>query len=92
MSTGKNCGAVYLDEGFDAAIRTQAGAATYDKLDNAAKAKIFEEDWEFGAKRKFNGTQSLTVYVRGYKPKRSGILMKKKNEIVTTGITLTSSV
>lgn len=85
--TGKNCGAVYLDERFDAAIRTHVGPSVYDKLDEEMKAKMFEDDWEYGGKRKYNGAHKMPnefqIYIPGYKPKRSGFLGKRPSSTIT---------
>ena len=70
--SGDLCGAVYLDEGFDNTMRTMVGATVYDSLDSEVKAKVFENDWEFSAKRIYNGgtRREFSVDIPGYKPKR----------------------
>jgi len=74
-ATGDLCGAVYLDEGFDSQIRTLVGSSFYNGLDEEVKAKVFDNDWEFNAKRKYNGPgnrpDEFSVDIPNYKPKRS---------------------
>jgi len=77
-ATGDLCGAVYLDDAFDRAMRIEVGSSTYDKLDPDVKAKVFENDWEFGPKRKYiGGTQEFTVDIPGYKPKKTKLFGKR---------------
>jgi hypothetical protein len=84
---GDLCGAVYLDEEFDKVIRTHVGHSVYDKLSDAAKAKMFENDWEFGAKRKYDGLgpvgDEFRVDIPGYKPKKSGLFGKRPSSTIT---------
>ncbi|PVH75767.1 actin-like ATPase domain-containing protein [Cadophora sp. DSE1049] len=84
--TGDLCGAVYLDERFESTIRTIVGEKVYDQLDVDVKAKLFENDWEFAAKRKYGGpTKTPTVYqvdIRGYKPKKSGLFGKRPSSTI----------
>jgi hypothetical protein len=83
---GGLCGAVYLDEGFDRTIRTIVGSSTYEKLDVEVKARVFEQGWEFQAKRLYNGPQKLPnqfpVDIPGYKPKKSGLFGKRPSNTI----------
>lgn len=81
---GDLCGAVYLDETFDRIIRTIVGESTYDKLDPEVKAKMFENDWEFAAKRIYNGNnrKEYLVDIPGYKPKKSFFGKRASSTIV----------
>lgn len=69
---------MYLDDAFDRAMRIEVGQSTYDKLDPDVKAKVFENDWEFGPKRKYiGGPQEFTVDIPGYKPKKTKLFGKR---------------
>jgi hypothetical protein len=50
------------------------GSKDYDKLDNEVKARVFENDWEFSAKRKYTGASDVefSVNIPGYKPRKTG--------------------
>lgn len=84
--TGDLCGAVYLDQRFDNTIRTIVGEKVYDQLEIDVKAKLFENDWEFAAKRKYGGpTRTPTTYqvdIRGYKPKKTGLFGKRPSSTI----------
>jgi len=86
LAIGDLCGAVYLDENFQSQIRTIVGEKDYDRLDSEIKAKVFENDWEFAAKRKYTGSQNVSfqVDIPGYKPKKSRYfgLGKKPNSAI----------
>ena len=56
MLLGDLCGAVYLDEKFDYTIRTLVGEKVYDQLYVEVQTKLFENDWEFAANRKYGGS------------------------------------
>lgn len=82
---GDLCGAVYLDEAFDQVIRTYVGS-DYDKLPDEAKSRMFENDWEFGAKRKYDGqtpTEEFEMFIPGYKPKKKGMFSKRPSSTIT---------
>lgn len=81
--TGDLCGAVYLDEAFDNTMRTVVGQ-TYDRLDPEVKAKVFENDWEYAAKRIYNGKagRQFSVDIPGYKPKKS-LFGKRASSTIT---------
>ncbi|KAF4634498.1 hypothetical protein G7Y89_g3596 [Cudoniella acicularis] len=74
VPTGGLCGAVYLDEGFDRFLRTYVTSNVYDRIDAVAKAKVFENDWEYNGKKLYNGPgkppNEFKVDIPGYKPKR----------------------
>jgi len=85
-TSGDLCGAVYLDEGFDRTIRTLVGASIYDKLDKEVRAKVFENDWEFQAKRKYNGPGNMpnefSIDIPGYKPKKTKLFGKRPSSTI----------
>jgi len=77
---------VYLDDAFDSTMRTMVGSSVYDNLDNEVKAKVFENEWESGPKRNYNGPhkepREFLVDIPGYKPKRSGMFGKRPNSTI----------
>ncbi|CAG8977831.1 hypothetical protein HYALB_00008997 [Hymenoscyphus albidus] len=82
-ATGALCGAVYLDERFESHIPTEVGSSTYDKLSEEVKARVFENDWEFSGKKKYNGQDTeFHVDIPGYKPKRPGFFGKKPSSTI----------
>lgn len=86
--SGGLCGAVYLDDAFDKAMRVEVGSSTYDKLSNEVKAKVFEKEWEWGPKRNYigsNGPQEFSVDIPGYKPKKPGLFGKRPTSIILRG-------
>lgn len=84
---GDLCGALYLDENFQSQIRTLVGHKEYEKLDSEVKAKMFENDWEFAAKRKYTGSLDVdfSVDIPGYRPKKPGYfgLGKRPSSTIT---------
>jgi hypothetical protein len=80
---GGLCGAIFLDQAFEAVIRTKVGRMEYDKLPGEAKKKAFDNDWEHGIKRAYNGSaQQWPVDIAGYKPKREGLFGKKPSSTI----------
>jgi hypothetical protein len=66
-------------------MRTEVGQSTYDKLDPEIKAKVFENDWEFGPKRKYigaKGPQEFMVDIPGYKPKKTKLFGKRPSSTI----------
>jgi hypothetical protein len=86
ISLGDLCGAVYLDDGFDSTMRTIVGSSVYDKLDSEVKAKVFENEWENGPKRNYNGPhkepREFLVDIPGYKPKRPNLFSKRPSSTI----------
>ena len=76
-----------MDERFDSTIRTIVGSSVYDKLDTEIRAKVFENDWEFSGKRKYNGISKppneFQVDIPGYKPKKPGLFGKRPSSTIT---------
>ena len=74
---------MYLDEAFEAVIRTRVGKVEYDKLSASAKAKAFDNDWEYGIKKVYTGSnQTWPVDIVGFKPKRDGLFGKKPSSTI----------
>lgn len=77
------CGAVYLDQAFEAAIRTRVGSSDYDRLSERSRLKLLEGDWEHGIKRAYNGSANIwPVDIVGFKPKRSGLLGRRPSSTI----------
>jgi hypothetical protein len=82
-SSGGLCGAVYLDQAFEAFIRTKVGRTDYDKLPEKVKAKAFDSDWEHSIKRSYRGgTDAWPVDIPGYKPKKPGMFGRRSTSTI----------